>query len=254
MEDTDTIDHYLREHTTRQDPIKRGLRLGRVEDDELVESYDSLALQLLGIDALPLPRTFAARYSCYLDAGQDQDLCNAVCELVPGVNVQAWREAHKLQRMSMMRRALAACSARMPAPLAPVLSDETHPLAGSESQGAEPSKIDQAIALKRENPDWTQKQIAGAVGCSEANLSKSPKYKAVCEAIKNTGLAAKMAGQQTYDPSGDYSALDVEFTPPPKCPCGELSETDASGRPLVAGGKPRCHECWKQYHSEHGHP
>lgn len=76
-------------------------------------SFHTLAFDLLNIDYLPLPRM-----TWHLKPGQDgyddpyfddrdhQNLCNIVCELVPGTTVSDWRESTEGQRMALMQTAL----------------------------------------------------------------------------------------------------------------------------------------------------
>jgi hypothetical protein len=76
-------------------------------------SFHLLAFELLGIDGLPLPRI-----NWHLKEGQDgyddpylsdhdyQRLCNIVCERMPGMTVQAWRESTRGERIALMETAL----------------------------------------------------------------------------------------------------------------------------------------------------
>lgn len=50
-----------------------------------------------------------------------------------------------------------------------------------------PDKISHAMVILSKHPDWTARRIAEAVGCSPANLSQSPKWKAARKAIKGLG-------------------------------------------------------------------
>jgi nucleoside phosphorylase len=76
-------------------------------------SFHSLAFELLGIEGLPLPRTNwhlkegqDGFDDPYLDDQQYQKLGNIVCERVPGMTVQSWRESTPGQRIALMQTAI----------------------------------------------------------------------------------------------------------------------------------------------------
>jgi hypothetical protein len=124
-------------------------------------------------------------------------------------------------------------------------------------------KITKAIALKQKHRDWTGKRIADAVGCTPANLSQSPRWKVVAEAIREVGRQeASREGRdhRGKDRGGTHRGRDMSqyadhdenrpSTRPangPKCAsCGDPAGTDAEGAPLIYDGMPRCPECWKE--------
>ena len=68
--------------------------------------FTTLALELLDIDYLPLPRIDGHHGHVYLTSAQFQTLCNIVCRLVPGMTVRDWRESNEGERISLMLTAL----------------------------------------------------------------------------------------------------------------------------------------------------
>jgi hypothetical protein len=63
------------------------------------------------------------------------------------------------------------------------------------------AKLNAAIALKAQNPDWTNKQIAAAVGCSEKYLSSPDAnlYKRLCKDLRAAHRATLPRGSKGRD-------------------------------------------------------
>jgi hypothetical protein len=137
----------------------------------------------------------------------------------------------------------------------------------------EVDKITQAIALKQKHPDWTAKRIAEAVGCSEPNLSQSPRWQFVVQAVRDAGR--QEVRREGNDPRGkdrggkrregkdrktakrdhdmdDYADEAEEQARTasaawPKCAsCDDPAGADSEGEPLTHDGKPRCSQCWTE--------
>ncbi len=113
--------------------------------------------------------------------------------------------------------------------------------------GTAPDKLSLAIAKKYKHPDWTSKQIAEAVGCSPAYLSKQPKWQAVLKACQSDRIEAKnRSSHHRGNDLDQYEARTTVKTPLLQCECGDPAGTDADGAPLVHENKPRCWGCWAE--------
>ena len=124
-------------------------------------------------------------------------------------------------------------------------------------------RITQAIAIKQKHPDWTAKRIAEAVGCSEPNLSQSPRWRTVVEAIREVGRqdARREGGDRRGKDRGgkhrgrnmsQYADEISELAPSgpaagSRCAsCGDPAGTDADGKSLMHEGKPHCRCVWEE--------
>jgi hypothetical protein len=67
---------------------------------------------LLGIDGLPLPRMDGFDGDPYLIYRHYQELCNIVCEFVPGMTAKDWWEASEGKRIACLEAALRKGAAR----------------------------------------------------------------------------------------------------------------------------------------------
>jgi hypothetical protein len=68
---------------------------------------------------------------------------------------------------------------------------------------AKPSKEATAIALLIEHPDWSNQQIAEAVGCNVKYLSQAKKFRAARAAVRGIG-------QESLRRSGKYRGNDMD--------------------------------------------
>jgi hypothetical protein len=113
-------------------------------------------------------------------------------------------------------------------------------------------KLEQALAKLAMHPEWSDRKIAQEVGCSGPYLSKQPKWRAARAAIKGVGQEDKHRAAKHHGHDMDQYPDDAEDrystgqSPVPKCLCGDQAETDATGKPLMHEGKPRCRECWDE--------
>jgi hypothetical protein len=100
--------------------------------------------------------------------------------------------------------------------------DRVEEEAGVAVSGA-PDKVSLAIAAKVKHPDWTAVQIAALVGCSAANLSKSPRWQAVCQAAAGSGqqdLPREGKDARARDQGGRHLGGDAEEYADPEGPLG----------------------------------
>jgi hypothetical protein len=113
------------------------------------------------------------------------------------------------------------------------------------------NSIEKALGLLSKHPDWPDKRIAEAAGCSPANLSGNPKYRAAREAIKGIGQESRIRSKKHRGKDMDQYADAEESTdePPLVCAskgCEDPAGMDANGKTLTYKGKPRCLGCWKE--------
>jgi hypothetical protein len=94
------------------EPIGNGAETPAVLPADEPTNFHSLAFELLGIDYLPLPRMDGFDGDPYLTDGHYQELCNIVCELVPGMAAKDWWEASEGQRIACLETALRKSGAR----------------------------------------------------------------------------------------------------------------------------------------------
>jgi hypothetical protein len=109
-----------------------------------------------------------------------------------------------------------------------------------------PNKIAAVLGLLAMHPDWTDKAIAEAVGCSLPNLSKNKRYRAAREAIKGQGQEARQRSRKHRGSDMDeYADAPKETLPVVTCSaCGDPAGKDERGELLTHEGKYYCQGCW----------
>lgn len=79
--------------------------------------------------------------------------------------------------------------------------------AGAAGNGDNAGYEARAVALRMEHPDWTNKQIAQAVGCHEKTLSHYPTFRATTKAVKSQAASILPTGSKNGE-TGDLEAWD----------------------------------------------
>jgi len=80
---------------------------------------------------------------------------------------------------------------------------QSPPNESDPSRKPKASKIAAAIGVLSQHPEWTNKEIASAVGCNPKYLSQQPSFKAARKAIRGIGL-------ESYARSRRYRGRDMD--------------------------------------------
>jgi AbiTii/TIR domain len=87
-------------------PHPKAMSMWTNQPESEMARFDILALELLGIEGLPLPRLDGYEGSAYLTEVEYGRLCTIVCQRVPGVATRDWWEASPSKRIAYMEAAL----------------------------------------------------------------------------------------------------------------------------------------------------
>jgi hypothetical protein len=105
------------------------------------------------------------------------------------------REARWERSIAQAGQPPTAPAAPLPEPAATPTSSASNP--APTGPAAKPlRKLSVALVLLSEHPDWTDKAIAEAAGCSGAYLSKNLRYRAAREAIKGIGQESRQRSRK----------------------------------------------------------
>jgi hypothetical protein len=121
-----------------------------------------------------------------------------------------------------------AAEARLSAATRPTPSDAGEPPATDATPGAaeaeetantaeqigarSPDKITVAIGILSKHPEWTDRQIADAAGCTAPNLSQSTRWRTAREAVKGIGEEERKSGgkQRGRDKANKHRGTDMD--------------------------------------------
>jgi hypothetical protein len=212
--------------------------------DDLFDRIRAAAPSLLA-----LSRQDTARLKAHLDSDPEQQVYY-YGEVVDGVldtgeyTLQSDREwlAHLWATLAYSQDELERLASAEPQPAT------TDPAPSAEQVVEPPNKIAMALALLVDHPDWTDKAIAEAVGCSGAYLSNNRRYRAARKAIKGQGQDDRQRSRKHRGSAMDEYA-DALKEPLPVVTCSAKGCDDPAGKNeqdelLTHKGKPYCRECW----------